>query len=318
MRPIHLRSSTAAMGTMVPRGARVHETANGGNPTRSHRFLGRPPFFLGIPPPCSQKTTIDPVATVSSLLSQNFPAKTNKPATMKVFATTLFLSVVVGTTAQPVRRDLYKKPAYCLPCKSDYDCETSKACKYKTCVKSNPRKVYGKCKEVIIVVTPTKAPAGGAELPTSSAPTKMPTKSPVQSPSSTPSDVPTMIPSDVPTAIPSDVPTDVPSDVPTDVPSDVPTDVPTMVPSAVPSPEPSMLPTMDPTKYPTYKPVPKPTKKPRAPRTMRPRPAPTRKPTKAPVLPQEQQVCKCKSDWDCGIYSKKCPKTTKCLYDKCV
>jgi hypothetical protein len=210
---------------------------------------------------------------------------------MKLFAVALFLIVVVGSTAQEARRDLYKKPAYCLPCKSDYDCKTNKACLYKTCVKSSPRKVYGKCKDVIVVVAPTKAPTGGAALPISSAPTKMPTKSPVQAPSSEPSDVPT--------------------DVPTLIPSSEPSDMPTM--------EPSMLPTMDPTKYPTYKPVPKPTKQPRAARTMRPRPAPTRqpRPTKAPVLPQEQQLCKCKSDWDCGIYSKACPKTTKCQYGKC-
>jgi hypothetical protein len=88
------------------------------------------------------------------------------------------------------------------------------------------------------------------DVPTTSAPSALPS----DRPSSIPSDVPSVLPSDVPSDAPSSMPSDAPSALPSDSPSALPSATPSVLPSDTPSALPSDAPSTIPSDLPSSSP----------------------------------------------------------------
>eukprot|EP01083_Nonionella_stella_P152421 488508_1 len=105
-----------------------------------------------------------------------------------------------------------------------------------------------------ITLTPTLPPTSTTTSPTGT-PTRIPSATPTREPSESPTfltDEPTRIPSTAaPTQIPSTDPSKYPTDAPTRIPSSPPTRIPSMTPTRVPSATPTRVPSAAPTRMPS-------------------------------------------------------------------
>jgi len=130
-------------------------------------------------------------------------------------------------------------------------------------------------------------------VPTTGAPSLVPSDTPTEPPTATPSTTPSEAPTKVPTNTPSDVPSEAPTVPPTEVPttkppSPSPSATPTEAPTLTPSDALTETPTRPPTVAPTEVPTPKPTVTPTEPPTPAPSPAPTLVPVPPTATPLEQ------------------------------